>query len=407
MAEYTESERDRAHIAALSHEVYRLTRQLEASERERELANCPDPDDPFANPTEYKEYSDDYRAMIPALDSPGYKMPLEPAKEERKRLRFYYTTVGLCAFFQFIISNMLGSWLGEFLFGILKSKNSGADNYAIYDYFTASSISSGLTMIIFIIANIFSSVFGMKFMKIKVSQITKTRDFGASLAFQYCSAGVFVFMAARILGIGVEDIFNHYRLTTDTMGSSGASTGMAAAILFMYTLIIAPVTEELLYRGVMLRGLSKANQRFGVYASAFMFGIAHKNIPQFLLAFLLGLFLAHITLKHGSIIPSIIVHVFINTFSVGMNMFWNADIHSELKECITIIVTGFGFLMLVIFCTLDKMPTPTPYQVRRGFPVAAVSPALLFIVLIEVLYAASLIFGVSELNILFYLLGSR
>ena len=90
-------------------------------------------------------------------------------------------------------------------------------------------------------------------------------------------------------------------------------TGLGIAIMTIYSCLIAPITEELFFRGTLMKIFSKSNQRFGIVISAVFFGLAHGNLPQFMLAFLLGLFLGHIDMRHNSIVPSVVVHIFINS----------------------------------------------------------------------------------------------
>lgn len=392
------NERQRAHIAALSHEIYRLSRELEENEKKAALKDAVDPDDPFGNPTEYSNYREDYRKVVPQLDSPGYRMPLDPVYEERRRLRFFYGTAGVCALFQFFISNILGNLVSSQVFAALKSHNRGVDDYALYDYFNSSSISAALNMLVFIVSNVLAAVIGMRAMGISPQKLVKTHGFRAGNAVKYCLAASFIYISARLLGLGVEDIFNHYRFTTHTISAGNSVTYLGVALTLIYTIIIAPVTEELLYRGVLLKGFSIANQRFGVFASAFMFGLAHKNIPQFLIAFSVGIFLAHITQKHGSIIPSIIVHMFINFFSIAVSILWS--LHPvEARYYSTLLIMIIGMIALMIFRSSDKLPSSTPMQSRRGASIALSAPMLIISVIIQLSYMFSRIFGVYELDI--------
>jgi uncharacterized protein len=69
------------------------------------------------------------------------------------------------------------------------------------------------------------------------------------------------------------------------------------------------VFEELAFRGVMLNALQRAmSVRDAVIASSLMFAILHLAIPSIPHLFVLGMVLAWVRLKSGSIIPSIILH---------------------------------------------------------------------------------------------------
>jgi hypothetical protein len=78
---------------------------------------------------------------------------------------------------------------------------------------------------------------------------------------------------------------------------------------FMVLVVVAPVTEELLYRGLILRGLL-AHYRPGlaVLACAILFGLVHANPWQFVSATLLGALFGWWFLRTGSLLPCLVGH---------------------------------------------------------------------------------------------------
>ncbi|MFW6271076.1 MAG: CPBP family intramembrane glutamic endopeptidase [Bacillota bacterium] len=79
-------------------------------------------------------------------------------------------------------------------------------------------------------------------------------------------------------------------------------------------LIVAPIAEEILFRGLFLEGIaSQHSQKVAILVSAFMFSLYHMNLLQTLHTFILGLFLAYVYLKTRSLILCIYIH-FVNNF---------------------------------------------------------------------------------------------
>ena len=77
--------------------------------------------------------------------------------------------------------------------------------------------------------------------------------------------------------------------------------------------IAAPVLEEILCRGIVLRGLLKNYSPYtAVLVSAIFFGAIHLNPWQAIPAFLGGLFLGWIYYKTQSVVPGIFIHATIN-----------------------------------------------------------------------------------------------
>ncbi|MFT9373670.1 lysostaphin resistance A-like protein [Liquorilactobacillus hordei] len=85
--------------------------------------------------------------------------------------------------------------------------------------------------------------------------------------------------------------------------------------MMLYTGFLGPITEEIVFRGFLLRSLEKYGQGFAIIISAYMFGLYHSNFTQSGFAFVVGLLLGYVTLTYG-IRWSILLHVF-NNFVLG------------------------------------------------------------------------------------------
>jgi membrane protease YdiL (CAAX protease family) len=85
---------------------------------------------------------------------------------------------------------------------------------------------------------------------------------------------------------------------------------------FIFLVIVAPITEELLFRGVMLNGfLPRYGKTKAILASGFLFGIIHLLPWQVLPAFALGLLFAWWTVETRSLWPALIAHAATNAFA--------------------------------------------------------------------------------------------
>lgn len=79
------------------------------------------------------------------------------------------------------------------------------------------------------------------------------------------------------------------------------------------TCVLAPVLEEMLFRGVLLSAFLERYPRWAAISySALFFGAAHLNVYQFVLAFLLGLGLGWLYERSRSLIPCIALHAGVN-----------------------------------------------------------------------------------------------
>jgi len=81
--------------------------------------------------------------------------------------------------------------------------------------------------------------------------------------------------------------------------------------MFLYASVLAPVWEELLFRGYVLGTLRPFGKRFSIWGSALLFGLFHGNLLQAPYAVLVGLLLGYISVEY-SLIWSILLHMFNN-----------------------------------------------------------------------------------------------
>lgn len=90
-------------------------------------------------------------------------------------------------------------------------------------------------------------------------------------------------------------------------------------LLFVYTFVLVPlipaVFEELLFRGVIMRGFSEWGKTTGVILSAAAFALAHGNTSQLVYQFLLGLAIGFLVIETRSLGVGMLAH-FANNFFV-------------------------------------------------------------------------------------------
>jgi membrane protease YdiL (CAAX protease family) len=101
----------------------------------------------------------------------------------------------------------------------------------------------------------------------------------------------------------------------------GGATGLSFAIVAICTTVVAPMMEELLFRGVLFRSLATARPgRTGsivaAVLSALLFALAHGEVAQFPGLFLLGVVLAWTVAKTRRLAPAIVTHMSFNAVAL-------------------------------------------------------------------------------------------
>lgn len=91
--------------------------------------------------------------------------------------------------------------------------------------------------------------------------------------------------------------------------------------------IVAPLTEEFFFRGLILNGFSKNyTAAKAIIISSILFGAIHLNPWQFSGAFLIGIYFAILLIKTGSLLPGVIGHAIFNGLPILIMKFTSLKI---------------------------------------------------------------------------------
>ncbi len=94
-------------------------------------------------------------------------------------------------------------------------------------------------------------------------------------------------------------------------------TAAGAALLALLAVVLAPFFEELFFRGFLFRGLARAwGWPLGAVVSGAVFGAVHQQLTVFIPLFALGVALAWVYQRTGSIWTAITLHAVFNGLSV-------------------------------------------------------------------------------------------
>lgn len=111
--------------------------------------------------------------------------------------------------------------------------------------------------------------------------------------------------------------------------------------------VIPAICEEFLYRGIIYNGLRKFGSVGAIFLSAIMFALAHGSAMQFFYQFILGLVLAAIVYKTGSIVASMIAH-FVNNATVVIYNYIEINTGVSIQAGFTPLVIGISFLVAMV-----------------------------------------------------------
>lgn len=115
-----------------------------------------------------------------------------------------------------------------------------------------------------------------------------------------------------------------------------------------YACLIAPVIEEIIFRGYILNNLRRFGNVPAIILSSVLFALFHGNLYQFANPILAGMLFSFIVIRTNSIVPSIIAHMFNNTTALVMSLCTSAFGNST-GTVITLVIYAIGVGALIMF----------------------------------------------------------
>lgn len=145
----------------------------------------------------------------------------------------------------------------------------------------------------------------------------------------------------NLFGLSILAILDSVSGQSDTFG------------MFLYASILAPISEEILFRGFIQRSLMPYGKKFAIFCSAFLFGLFHGNLAQTPYAFVVGLVLGY-TAAEYSIGWAMVLHMFNNLVLADMTERLSRFLPAGLGEGITGLLILAGSIASVVLLIVKR-----------------------------------------------------
>ncbi len=309
-----------------------------------------------------------------------YPQDFTPDKEEKKKIRRNYNTVGIVLLVLNVLTIVICSVCYEIFCPEIIYDEQGMTVMGLKEMIIGGCFPAIIAMLTFG-GYCFCTRYNPRelFRTEKVKGGEVCRYVLIILMFQQVSFLCTMMISTALYSIGLE---------VPDMNMVYEHTPSVYAADVIASVILAPIGEELIYRGIVLRSCAKVSQRFAIFFSAFVFGIMHGNPYQFVLGFMLGIPLAIITIRTGSLIPAIICHMVNNlaaTIPLVVGYF-----NETASYAINIIYIPL-FLLIGIFAFVPelisgrmKLPEYTEFHRKRTLPVMITSWSVILTMVIFV-----------------------
>ena len=120
--------------------------------------------------------------------------------------------------------------------------------------------------------------------------------------------------------------------------------------MIILTVVMAPILEEILFRGILQKGMINNGMKpwVAIIISSFIFGLIHGYPWQFVGAGLLGLVLGLVYHKTKSLLIVILLHAFNNLLSALFMMYSDVEHFSEILNMKNVYVFMLGLFVFAI-----------------------------------------------------------
>lgn len=120
--------------------------------------------------------------------------------------------------------------------------------------------------------------------------------------------------------------------------------------------VLVPMSEELVFRGLLFKRLrERATYMQAALYSAVVFGLMHVNMVQMLYGFILGMMLAYLYEKYGSVKAPIAAHMAMNLLSVLATEYKLLDWLMEDKMRMGIVTVACAFVASTMFVLVQRI----------------------------------------------------
>ncbi|WP_297422052.1 CPBP family intramembrane glutamic endopeptidase [Clostridium sp.] len=151
---------------------------------------------------------------------------------------------------------------------------------------------------------------------------------------------------------GLEHILNLMGLSANSALEALESLNELTVPTIIYSCLVAPVVEELIFRGAVLRSLEKYGKRFAILISGLLFGLMHGNFFQIFMAMGVGIILGYLAIEY-SIKLTILLHI-INNVCVEILSQISTNVSGNKANIIDLTITVVSVIVLVIAFIRNK-----------------------------------------------------
>lgn len=297
---------------------------------------------PYGAPNQYPPYG---RPQAPVLDAKAMEQ-LNQANIEKQQIAKKGNAAGALLLIFFLFASIFSFILYKSPLGQLYSRSSFME-HGVYIFYSILCVGGAAWLAT------------MKPRKETKRTILPFKKVAPADTVVYVIVGFALCMLANIVTNIIVTMLSGFGIESNAGGDSTPVTSVFGLILAIVASAVIPaLVEECAFRGAVMQPLRDHGDSAAIWITAVLFGIFHGNLQQIPFAFLVGLVLAFVTVKTGSIVPAILIHFINNANSVIIG--YLSDNYGDTKT------NTIFYILMAVVCVAAIVSVLFTYLRGRG-----------------------------------------
>lgn len=192
------------------------------------------------------------------------------------------------------------------------------------DFAKSTAFSMGGNLFIFFVSVVLLLITAKLAFRVDISDMMRPKLSHIPEGLRWMPMCLFINIAIAMLVTILQNYLSTFGVTIPESDFSISTPTTAALVMqFLYVIVMGPIGEEIVYRGIVLTLLKPFGKWLAVLISALIFGLMHGNIPQMASASASAVVTGIIAVQCGSIVPTIVIHI-CNNFIASYDDFADA-----------------------------------------------------------------------------------
>lgn len=144
---------------------------------------------------------------------------------------------------------------------------------------------------------------------------------------------------------------------------------LGVTVSFFRVVVVAALTEEICFRGVVMGHLRRFGDFFAVAMASVVFAVMHCNLIQAPFALIVGFALGYLCIRTGSLWTGILVHALNNTISLVFSYLLERYDEAAVNLAYTVLIDALLAIGAICFCILlvCRRKKPALLRTTLGF----------------------------------------